>query len=119
MNKIYSWLHGARWRMSLAHCAEALPIQLASSQLLQYAAGIPPTQAWIASVVCVATWFWSREKCQHEQRVKEPGASNTSVTFAGIFPFEWDRDSQFDLYFPVASSAALAGVVHYFFVRTL
>ena len=102
-----NWLHGARWRMSLSHCFEALLVQIPVAFAAEFA-GAAKTYSWWIGFVAVVAWFWSREKTQYEQVVKVVGESNTTVWAKGYGPWEWGSDSMLDLLFPVASSAALA-----------
>ena len=107
MDSLLNWFHGARWRMSLSHCLEALLIQVPVAFLAEFA-GAAKTQSWWIGFIAVTAWFWSREKAQYEERVKVPGESNTTVWNKGYFPGEWGSESVLDLIFPMVSSAALA-----------
>lgn len=107
MNKLYDWLHGARWRMSFGHSLEALLFQFIFA-LPFWALGVSIPYSAAAGAIMVAVYFYSREKSQYEQRVKVEGESNTSVTFAGLFPGSWGQDSLLDWVFPVVTSSAIA-----------
>lgn len=95
---ITTWIKGARWRKSLSHCAVGLLVQLPVTLL---------TLNPLAGVVAVIAWYWSRECCQFQYRVKAPGGSTVDVWNRGLLPWEWGRDSLLDLLLPTASSVAL------------
>jgi hypothetical protein len=54
---------------------------------------------WVGAfaVLCV---YWSREKCQHQYKLKGSKPTYT-VWNKGWIPFEWEFASQLDLYVPV------------------
>ena len=107
MDKLLNWFHGARWRMSLSHCLEALPIQALAGAATWGLGFTVPIAAGVGAIV-VAAYYYGREKDQYEQRVKIPGESNTTVWAAGIWPGDWGKDSVMDFIFPVVSSSGFA-----------
>ena len=111
MNSLLTWFQGARWRLSLSHCLEALPIQVLVSLAMEHGLLVPTITAWIFGAIVVAFVFWSREKTQYEQEVKVPGDSNTTVWAKGYGPWEWSKESLLDWVFPVVSSFLVVLVV--------
>lgn len=116
MNWLMNWFHGARWRMSLSHCLEALLMQVPVAFIAEFL-GVAKTHSWWVGALVVAVWYWSREKTQYENRVKVSGESDTTVWGRGFWPGDWGLDSMLDLVFPVASSAALALGISYWVVH--
>ena len=112
MNKLLDWFKGARWRLSLSHCLEALPIQILVAIGIEYA-GVPKSVSWWVGMIAVTFWFWSREKAQYEQRIKEHGTSNADVWNKGIWPGDWGSESVLDLVYPVVSSSLIAAGMTY------
>lgn len=61
---------------------------------------------WVGvfAVLCV---YWSREKCQHQYKLK--GDKSTSTVWnKGWSPLEWEFASQLDLYVPVLFYSIIA-----------
>ena len=61
---------------------------------------------WVGvfAVLCV---FWSREKCQHQYKLKGSAPTYT-VWNTGWLPLEWEFASQLDLYIPVLFYSTIA-----------
>jgi hypothetical protein len=117
VSALINWFKGARWRMSLSHCVEALIMQTVISWGCEFGAKVPPYLSWWFGFTFVVAWFWSREKAQQEMLRKEPGTSNADVWHKWIMPWEWDKHSQLDFLFPVLSSAAIAAAVTWLVMR--
>jgi len=64
------------------------------------------TNLWVGAFV-VACVHWSREKCQHQYKLKGNKPTYT-VWNKGWIPFEWEFASQLDLYVPFAFYALVA-----------
>jgi hypothetical protein len=61
---------------------------------------------WVGTFA-VACVYWSREKCQHQYKLKGDKSTFT-VWHKGWIPFEWEFPSQLDLYVPVAFYSLIA-----------
>jgi hypothetical protein len=108
-SKLIQWLDEARWHKSVSHCFEGLLIYIPTAILGYFIWNI--TGIFLGAI-CVATWYWSREKVQQEYKLKGDGNTNT-VWARGWFPFQWDLWSQLDLYLPVLSSVLLTIILYY------
>jgi hypothetical protein len=97
MKEIAEWFAGARWRATLAHALMALVMMLPALLI---------AQPWLG-VLWVAAWFWSREKTQHEYRLKGD-ASTATVWSRGYWPGEWERASLREFLVPVGVAFVLA-----------
>ena len=86
-----SWPPFKRFRSSLSHILTSFPAFIIGFLLFQ--------SLWVGTfaVFCV---YWSREKCQHQYKLKGPNPTYT-VWNKGWFPWEWEFASQLDLYVPV------------------
>ena len=96
-NKYLEWTAKKRWRSSLSHVTLSVPIYglvFLTSLLISL-----PSPNAIAATFVVA-WWWSREKTQHEYRVKDSKPTYT-VWHKGWLPLEWDRHSILDFVLPV------------------
>lgn len=99
ISRYLSWTAQKRWRSSLSHVVLSVPIY-GLVYLISLLISLPSPNA-IASAFVVA-WWWSREKTQHEYRVK--GSERTyTVWHKGWLPLEWDRYSILDLALPVVA----------------
>jgi hypothetical protein len=84
------WISFDRFKSSLSHILTGF-IPFAIGSLLFW-------NLWVETftVICV---FWSREKCQHQYKLK--GNKSTSTVWTkGWSPLEWEFASQLDLYVP-------------------
>lgn len=93
------------------HVLLGLAIQLAVALPLRWA-GVRGAW-WLGAAVSIGFW-WGREKVEFEFALKAAANLRTLGPFwyRGWLPFEWDLDSQFQLYAPAAVNllvAALAG----------
>lgn len=113
---IFSWFSKSRLNMSISHCAEAFLVQMPVAVIYwltfgcRYDTIIPALQH---GAFAVMVWYWSREKCQYEENIKEPGKSNITVWSKGWIPFSWDYNSIRDLVFPILSSNVVVIVVYF------
>jgi hypothetical protein len=81
----------SRFKFSLAHILGGFPAFLLGTLLFWN----PFVGAF--AVFCV---YWSREKCQHQYKLKGD-ASTSTVWNKGWSSHEWEFASQLDLYVPV------------------
>jgi hypothetical protein len=85
-----NWPSSDRLKSSLSHIVTGL-VPFVIGSLLFW-------NLWVGAfaVICV---FWSREKCQHQYKLKGNKPTYT-VWNKGWSPLEWEFASQLDLYIP-------------------
>jgi hypothetical protein len=85
------WPNFDRFKFSLSHIVTGI-VPFVIGALLFWS-------LWVGvfAVFCV---YWSREKCQHQYKLKVTKSTYT-VWNKGWLPHEWDFASQLDLYVPV------------------
>lgn len=103
MNGITNWIKGARWRMSLSHCAEGLLIQVPVTLVTR--------NVWFGALA-VVVWYWSRKKLEAEIAGEQPGQTHVDTWTRGWFPWQWDVYMMLDVVLPAASSFLIAALVH-------
>lgn len=96
ISRYVSWTAQKRWRSSLSHVTLSVPIY-GLVYLISLLISLQSPNAIAATFVLA--WWWSREKSQHEYRVKG-GDSTYTVWHKGWLPTEWDRYSILDLALP-------------------
>ena len=96
VSKYLEWTAQKRWRSSLSHVLLSVPIY-GLVYLISLLFSLPNSNA-IAATFVVA-WWWSREKTQHEYRVKG-GERTYTVWHKGLLPLDWDRHSILDFALP-------------------
>jgi hypothetical protein len=105
MNAILTWFAGARWRMSLSHIPEAVPIQLVIAAIAH--------SYWFGSLG-VVVWYWSRKKLEAELASKTTPDESDAYTWAtGWFPWDWDIYMVLDIVFPALSSLLIAALAQH------
>lgn len=99
MSALLNWFAGARWRLSLSHCAEGLLVQLPVTLITR--------NAW-TGLLAVVVWYWSRKKLEAELASASPNENHAYTWATGWFPWDWDAYQVLDVVMPAVSGAAIA-----------
>jgi hypothetical protein len=92
------WPTFVRFKSSLSHILIGF-VPFAISVILFW-------NLWVGAF-SVLVYFWSREKCQYQYKLKGNKPTYT-VWNKGWSPFEWELPSQLDLYVPVLFYSVIA-----------
>ena len=104
MRWITNWIAEKRWRSSFSHVLLSVPMFAVVYLALALFKVANPT---LPATTFIVAWWWSREKVQHEYRLK--GSDRTIfVWHKGWLPFEWDRYSILDFLLPSFFGVTLA-----------
>lgn len=103
MQNILDWFSRYRWRSSLSHILLTIPLFALVFIVSKFIGFQQPS---IIATAFIVAWWWSREKTQHEYKLK--GSERTiTVWHKGWLPFEWDLYSVLDFGMPVLFSIVL------------